>query len=373
MKRIINSVLYWLDTSLRTATIVEVRYQCPEVYEVPSKVVYKDKEYTVTRIAALAYREQRQMKSLFLPRTIKYIERSAFIYCRNLVAIEVDKSNYFYDSRNECNAIIDKESNRLMLGCKNTQIPESIITISNFAFAGCHELESIHIPPSVVRICHAAFEECISLTSIQLPPKMQLVDTFCFSECNSLRQIRFPEGIERIDEFAFAGCSALETIEWASTIKSIGNSAFEDCTSLTELNFPDSVTEIADWAFHRCTSVRKITLPSALTTLSFAVFLNCQSLTEITIPGTIKSIKCSAFGDCNSLEKVRILEGVECIEQFAFDSPQCVMLPSTIKVLDSSAFSKLDVPNFYVPKGMKDTYQKMGLRGYLKDTIYEIQ
>ena len=71
-----------------------------------------------------------------------------------------------YDSRNNCNAIIETATNRLVAGCKNTIIPDSVTEIGSTAFFGCSGLSAIVIPVSVKEIGEGAFDYCESLKEI---------------------------------------------------------------------------------------------------------------------------------------------------------------------------------------------------------------
>ena len=82
--------------------------------------------------------------------------------------IVVDKENSVYDSRDNCNEIIETTTNILIFGCKNTIIPNSVTGISGSAFYNCTGLTSIEIPNSVTGIVWSAFSGCTSLTSIYL-------------------------------------------------------------------------------------------------------------------------------------------------------------------------------------------------------------
>ena len=62
-----------------------------------------------------------------------------------------------YDSREDCNAIIETETNILLCGCKNTIIPNSVTSIGSSAFSGCTGLTSITIPNSVTSIGNDTF------------------------------------------------------------------------------------------------------------------------------------------------------------------------------------------------------------------------
>ena len=79
----------------------------------------------------------------------------------------VDENNTVYDSRDNCNAIIETASNKLIVGCGSTIIPNSIIEIDTDAFNGVGELTSITIPNSVVKIGKQAFSAQPNLTEIK--------------------------------------------------------------------------------------------------------------------------------------------------------------------------------------------------------------
>lgn len=86
--------------------------------------------------------------------------------CPNISSMVVEEGNPVYDSRNNCNAIIETASDMLVSGCKNTVIPDGIKTISDFAFQGCSGLTSIAIPSSVTSMGFSSFWGCNNLTSV---------------------------------------------------------------------------------------------------------------------------------------------------------------------------------------------------------------
>ena len=84
--------------------------------------------------------------------------------------------HFVYDSRNNCNAIIETKSNTLIAGCASTIIPNSVTSIGKQAFWGCKSLTSITIPSSVTSIGDMAFCCCSSLTSITIPTHITNID-----------------------------------------------------------------------------------------------------------------------------------------------------------------------------------------------------
>ena len=94
--------------------------------------------------------------------------------------------NQYYDSRNNCNAIIETPSNTLIAGCKNTEIPNSVTSIGEEAFSYCSSLTTIDIPYSVNFIGEKAFCECHNLTSIDIPNSVTTIGNYAFYGCSSL-------------------------------------------------------------------------------------------------------------------------------------------------------------------------------------------
>ena len=106
------------------------------------------------------------MTSITIPNSVTSIGCNPFRNCEGLASITVESGNTMYDSRNNCNAIINKDYNILITGCKNTIIPDGVEEIGLYAFIGCFDLTSITIPVSVLYIDDYAFGSCAGLTSI---------------------------------------------------------------------------------------------------------------------------------------------------------------------------------------------------------------
>ena len=101
----------------------------------------------------------------------------------------VDAANPVYDSREDCNAIIHTSTNKLVAGCKNSQIPNSVASLGIGCFYGCSSLTSITIPNSVTSLGDECFSDCGSLTSITIPNSVTSLGSGCFSGCSSLTSI----------------------------------------------------------------------------------------------------------------------------------------------------------------------------------------
>jgi hypothetical protein len=121
---------------------------------------------SVTSIGDYAFYVCSGLTSITIPNSVTSIGSYAFSDCSGLTSITVEKGNTKYDSRDNCNAIIETNTNKLIAGCKNTIIPNSVMSIGESAFYGCSGLTSITIPNSVTSIGNWAFSYCSGLTSI---------------------------------------------------------------------------------------------------------------------------------------------------------------------------------------------------------------
>ena len=106
------------------------------------------------------------MVNVEIPNSVTSIGIYAFNGCLSLESITVEEDNPIYDSRNNCNAIIESSTNTLRIGCKSTVIPNSVTYIGASAFSGCKGLTSIGIPNSVIDIATSAFSKCSKLERI---------------------------------------------------------------------------------------------------------------------------------------------------------------------------------------------------------------
>ena len=113
-----------------------------------------------------AFRGDSSLISLTIPSKVSFIGPYAFQECYGLTSMVVETGNKNYDSRENCNAIIETATNTLLAGCQNTVIPNSVTSIGENAFYFCLTLTSIVIPSSVKSIGKRAFLDCRNLSTI---------------------------------------------------------------------------------------------------------------------------------------------------------------------------------------------------------------
>jgi hypothetical protein len=308
----------------------------------------------VTNIGNSAFEYCEGLTSIRIPKTVKNIGKGAFARCSGLISIVVEPDNPVYDSREDCNAIIETATNTLIAGCRNTVIPASVTSIGDYAFKG---IAFIDIPSSVTHIGNNAFAYCEGLTSIRIPETVISIGEGAFAHCSELSSIVVePDNpmydsredcnaiIESATNTLVAGCPCTKI---PSSVTSIGNRAFDGSMELTSLQIPDSVTRIGEDAFSECYSLTIIEIPDSVTSIGEAAFSGCNSLTIIEIPDSVTHIADNAFLKNYALEEIHVrwrnLKGLHLGDHLFYDNPFDNYLDNIV---------------LFVPAGTADIYRQ---------------
>ncbi len=307
----------------------------------------------VTSIGDLAFYGCSVLTSIEIPAGVTSIGERAFDYCYGLTSIVVGDGNTVYDSRDNCNAIIETASNTLILGCKNTIITSGVTSIGDWAFSSCYGLTSIVIPSSVTSIGERAFYYCNALTSIEIPSSVTSIGEGAFSYCDCLTSIEIPASVTSIGYRVFYNCDALTSI-----VVGDGNSVYDsrgNCNAIIETAsntlisgckntiIPSGVTSIGDYAFSSCSGLTSIEIPEGVTSIGESAFESCTDLTSIEIPASVTSIGDEAFSYCRGLTSI--------VSHIAAEN---LFTPG------NDAFYGVGKTNciLYVPIGAKSTYER---------------
>ena len=247
-------------------------------------------------------------------------------------------------------------------------VPDSVLTIGDYAFWNCGLIKSVSIGKSVTSVGAYAFYSCVNLTDITIGDSVVSIGDAAFGYCR-FSSIKITDKVTSIAENAFIGCSKLTSIavdENNQSYKSMdGNLYSNDGKNLIQYSIakqddsfkiPNFVMNINDYAFHSCKSLSSIEIPSSVMYIGRYALIACTSLNSIivdesnqfyksidenlyskdgkklikysigkqdisfTVPDFVTSIGDSAFSYCESLTNIIIPDSITSIGGYVFNS-----------------------------------------------------
>lgn len=338
-----------------------------------------------------------EITSITFGKNLSAIGPSAFFNCDDLNEIKLSDENDEYVYVDGC--LIRRSDNTLVLGLASAVIPETVVSIGDYAFAYRKNLSEIAIPSSVTAIGSYAFADCENLKTIEVSESVKSIQSCVFKSCVSLTKATW-RTLVSVPDSAFEGCSALTDVKLSNVTK-IGERAFSGCIGLKEIILPQSLTEIGEYAFNKtalasitlpqsidkvgngwflgckyletvnfdgkikeigesafsgCISLKSFEIPSSVVSIGNSAFLDCTSLKNIEIPSSVVSIGNFAFRGCSALSEVLFNEGLKTIGESAFRACKClssVQWPLSLEEIGAGAFASTSFPEIYVPKFIK--------------------
>lgn len=251
----------------------------------------------------------------------------------NIALLNIDAGGYL-------KGVIDKDA---LVG--DLIIPDTVTSISDYAFADCQGLTSVTIPNGVTSIGRCTFYDCLNLTHITIPDSVTEIEQLAFIGCSGLISITIPNGVTSIGDRAFEGCRRLTNIILPNSLTSIQSETFKDCKSLTNITIPNKVTIISSAAFDNCVGLTQISIPSSVTKIDNLAFRTCSKLKQISIPNSVTIIGNAAFYRCTGLTNITLGTGVTTINQAAFRDCKnltSIIIPNSVSKIESYAFIYCD-------------------------------
>jgi hypothetical protein len=248
-------------------------------FVIPEYIFINGDNYKVTEIGSCSF--PKTMKSIFIPASICKIENYAFWFTLDsiLKEIHVAKDNKFYDSRENCNAVIETATNTLVVACDNTIIPDSVERISEGAFCAV-AIKSLYIGPNIMHIDYN-FAEIFGLESIIVSEQNKLYDSR--ENCNAI--------IETATNTLVKGCI---TTKIPQSVKRLGISSFSTIEELESFSIPNNIEYVDGYAFCNCTGLKYIEIPASIKKIDARAF-SYSGLKTVTIINKKIKIHKTAF------------------------------------------------------------------------------
>lgn len=263
------------------------------------------------------------LTSVKIPASVTKIEGHLFRLCSALTSVIVDENNQDYDSRENCNAIIETASNTFISGCSTSFIPKKITTIGYYAFGNLQNLTSLTIPASVTTIESNMFGESSDptyLTDLTVNWMNPVDFRGCEGKDFSKTTLHVPAGTAiiyktkpvwktfgKIVEFGDnSDGSVLKTSSAgvdmyiqvisekdktcrAFNLKTLNDDYYPSTTFTAQsVTIPETlegytVTEIGEWLFAKNTNITSVELPASITAISQGAFIDCENLKSLTV------------------------------------------------------------------------------------------
>lgn len=199
-----------------------------------------------------AFADCKKLRRIYIPSTVKRIETNPFCCCDMLEEIVVSPDNPYFDSRANCNAILNTATNCLIAACRTSHIPDDTEVIGAVAFADIDTLEQLTLPESVTRIEWNAFNGCKNLSEVVFPSQLSYVGEEAFHHTAWLA--KQPQGMVIMGKVLYQ-------------YRSYNSIFFEpDCV------IPEGIEYIARYAFQWLQYPMRVFLPRSLKTCAPGAF-----------------------------------------------------------------------------------------------------
>ena len=350
----------------------------------------------VTELGGAAFGNCPDLTSITIPASTNKIEVNVFSACPVLHSVIVSSENPVYDSRDNCNAIIETATNTLIAGCPVSTIPESVSAIGQNAFSECSGLKTLTIPESVTSIGSMAFYSCPDLQKIiclaTVPPTAAsriFYQTSCliYVPAGSVEAYKAAEfWSDYADRIQALGSDTQPDNEiWYTSTDgqvvtpqyTLGNIDEETCFGAKivsneykdgkgVISFDGDVKSLGYYAFYKCKTLLSISIPGKVTEIGSITFGGCSSLTELRIPAGVSAFGWGSTSECTSLETIVVSsentvfdsrDGCNAVIETATNDLRAgckkTTIPATVTTVSASSFTGIrTLTDIRLPEGI---------------------
>ena len=240
-------------------------------------------------------------------------------------------------------------------------ISDGITAVSDRAFQGLRNVDSVSMPDTLTTIGKLSFDRMPSLTSVDIPNSVTTIGQSAFQLATGLENLTIGNSLKTIGENAFSGASSLTELTLPDSLTSIGRNAFYNASSLTSVTIPEGITEIGIATFYGASSLAEVNLPSTLKVIGDGAFYYATALTSIDLPDGLETIGTAAF-TATSLGQIEIPDSVTSIGESAFnqayaytdltDRIDTIVLSENLEQIGNKAFSRSTATSIILPESL---------------------
>ena len=358
-----------------------------------------------------AFRENKTITKVELPKSVQSIKDNAFIYCGGLEEIKLSEGL----------EEIGREAFEYCSGIKKAEIPDSVKEIGREAFYSCGSLEEVVLGKGVKSLGDYAFRYCEKLTKLTVKGNIESIGGSAFYDTaikelqvgkgvSSLKEtlyglgalekieveegnesyiseggvlynkekttvIRYPQsksdqteykvpdGVKIIGENAFRENKTITKVELPKSVQSIKDNAFIYCGGLEEIKLPEGLEEIGKYAFAYCNGIKQIKLSDSVKSIGESVFYYCDNLTEVTLGKDLKTMGYCAFRGCGNLSKIIVEGNIDTIGSSSFDYTKVkeLQIGKEVTLVKEDFYGISSLERITVEKGNKNYISEDGV------------
>ena len=233
-------------------------------------------------------------------------------------------------------------------------ISPSVTDIPSYLFKDCKNLVNLKISGSLVKIPEHAFDGC-NISSLILPNSVETISDYAFTNNVGMKSANIGTAVKIIGNNAFSGCTVLADITLGTSLQSIGNEAFMSvgslATSWKSLIFPESLTSIGNKAFYG-SGLTDITIPNKVSSLGESCFAENKNLQTVFVGRGCQILPKNIFSGCSSLKQVQLSAGLLTIDDAVFancTAIESISIPGTVAQVGNLQWWKYKMDSSELP------------------------
>ena len=348
----VGGLYYLLDGKSNTATVTgiygangngldasRVAQYYSGTINIPRSVTYNGITYDVTNVGSYSFACQNDLQSIFIPTSVKTVERSASTKAEKLQMVNVEEEsqlvNIGENAFKECTGLrfftfegttmkmksIDASA---FYGCSKLERVKwvgksTLMTIGDYAFYKCISLNNFAMPNSVLSVGNYSFRYCAGLTNVSLSSTLSIIYEYAFGECG-FSHITLPESLVSVQAGSFINNQYLEDITFPARMEGIGSAAFENNVSLGTVTFKTEINTmtIGDNAFNLCPALSKVNIEhldswahtnfknakANPANTSHNIYMNGVEIIDVVLPTGTRYVNNNAFNGCSHIKSL---------------------------------------------------------------------